>query len=69
MLEKSQEMLLKEAYKLRYEYFNAFENKEFKWHEVYKNHELYEVVVKSFEYNFKEIAAVMPKLIERLSFK
>lgn len=59
-----QEKLLKEAYKLRYEYYNAFEKKEEKWHELYKKHKLYEVVVKSFEYDFKKIGIMMPKLIE-----
>jgi len=56
--------LLKDAYRLRYEYYNAYEGKEHKWHEKYKEHHLYKAVIKSFEYDFKQIAAVMPKLIE-----
>ena len=58
------EQLLKKAYQLRFEYYNNFEGKESKWHELYKNHELYETVVKSFEYDFKKIAEVMPRLVE-----
>lgn len=53
-----------EAYKLRYEFFNLYENKEDKWHEKYKNHRLYELVVKSFNYKFHEIAVEMPKLLK-----
>ena len=56
---------LKEALKLRFMYYNIYENKESLWHEKYKNHDLYSIVVKSFEYNFKEIAQMMPKLIEQ----
>lgn len=56
---------LKEAYKLRYEYFNLFVDKEDKWHKKYKNHELYTIVQESFNYNFKEIAEVMPKLLNK----
>jgi len=58
------ERLLKEAYKLRYEYYNFYEDKENKWHEKYKNHQLYSTVIASFEYNFKEIGEIMPKLID-----
>lgn len=54
----------KEAYKLRFEYYNFYENKEFKWHEKYKKHDLYDVVVKSFNYRFHEIGKIMPKIIE-----
>lgn len=60
------EKLIKDAYRLRFEYYNSFEGKEEKWHEKYKSHELYKVVVKSFEYDFKKIAEVMPKLIEEI---
>ena len=57
---------LKDAYRLRHEYYNFYEGKENKWHEKYKNHRLYEVVVKSFEYDFKEIGQVMPTLLEEV---
>ena len=58
--------LLEEAYKLRFEYYNIYENNQYKWHEKYKNHILYEVVKNSFDYSYKEIGAVMPKLIEKI---
>ena len=58
--------LLKEAYSLRYEFFNFYENKENKWHEKYKDHQLYEIVVESFDYRFHEIGEVMPKLLEKI---
>ena len=54
---------LKIALRLRFEYYNLYEGKENIWHEKYKEHNLYTVVVKSFEYDFKEIAEMMPKLI------
>ncbi|WP_424687054.1 MAG: hypothetical protein ACNI3H_02840 [Halarcobacter ebronensis] len=60
------EKLEKEAYKLRFEYFNLYENKETKWHEKYRNHDLYNIVVKSLDYRFHEIGQVMPKLLEEL---
>ncbi|WP_321315807.1 hypothetical protein [Halarcobacter sp.] len=63
-----QEELTKEAYKIRFEYFNIYENKENKWHEKYKNHRLYSLVVKSLKYNYKEIGLMMPKLIEEEIF-
>lgn len=56
--------LMKDAYSLRHEYYNFYENKENKWHEKYKSHRVYSVVVKSFDYNFKQIAGVMPKLLK-----
>ena len=56
---------LKIALRLRFEYYNTFEGKEDIWHKKYKNNELYEVVVKSFDYDFKEISNMMPKLIEQ----
>lgn len=56
---------LKIALRLRFEYYNTFEGKEDIWHKKYKNNELYEVVVKSFAYDFKEIGNMMPKLIEQ----
>jgi len=59
------EKRLKEALKLRFMYYNIYENKEDKWHEKYKGHDLYSVVVKSLEYDFKEIALMMPKLLEQ----
>jgi hypothetical protein len=59
-------LTLNEAYKLRYEYYNLYENKESKWHEKYKKHRLYKIVVKSFDYKFSQIAGVMPKLLEEL---
>ncbi len=46
-------------------YFNIYENKEEIWHEKYKNHDLYSVVVESLGYDFKEIALIMPKLLEQ----
>lgn len=58
---------LKEAYKLRYEYFNIYIGKEDRWHNKYKKHELYDLVIESFEYDFKEIAEVMPKLLEKIN--
>ena len=57
---------LKLALRLRFEYYNTFEGKENIWHEKYKEHELYDVVVKSFEYDFKEIAKMMPILLEEI---
>ncbi|WP_375723700.1 hypothetical protein LXN10_14490 [Arcobacter sp. KX21116] len=63
MEEKSLE---KEAYRLRFEYYNLYENKELKWHEKYKNHQLYNVVVEGFKYRFHEIAQEMPKLLQKL---
>ena len=63
------EQLIKDAYRLRYEYYNTFEGKESQWHEQYNKHKLYEVVVKSFEYDFKQIGQVMPELIKKSSFK
>jgi hypothetical protein len=58
------EKQLKEALKLRFMYYNIYENKEDIWHEKYKGHDLYNVVVKSLEFDFKEIALIMPKLLE-----
>jgi hypothetical protein len=58
------EKLLKEALKLRFMYYNIYENKEDIWHEKYKGHDLYPVVVKSLEYDFKDIGLMMPKLLE-----
>ena len=57
---------LKISLRLRFEYFNTFEGKENIWHEKYKEHELYDVVVKSFEYDFKEIGKMMPILLEEI---
>lgn len=58
--------LLKEALKLRFEYYNVYASKEEKWHKKYSDNKLYDLVVKSFEYDFKDIAIVMPKLIEQM---
>ncbi|MFY4758672.1 hypothetical protein ACOTV0_00315 [Aliarcobacter butzleri] len=55
---------LKTALKMRFEYYNLYEGKEEKWHEKYKNHDLYEVVVKSFKYDFKEIGEMLTKLLK-----
>ncbi len=57
--------ILKTALQLRFEYYNLYESKEDIWHKKYKEHNLYNVVVKSFEYDFKEIAEMMPKLLEQ----
>ncbi|RXJ86481.1 hypothetical protein [Arcobacter sp. CECT 8985] len=59
-----EEKLLTEAYKLRFEYFNLYENKQEKWHQKYKNHKLYELVNCSFDYNYRQIGQEMPKLIK-----
>lgn len=59
-------LTIEEAYRLRYEYYNFYENKETKWHEKYKNHILYDVVVESLNYKFHQIGDVMPKLIEKI---
>lgn len=64
-MKEEDRLTLKEAYKLRYEYYNFYENKESKWHEKYKKHKLYDVVVESLEYRFHEIANVMPKLLRK----
>ena len=56
---------LKIALRLRFEYYNSYEGKENIWHEKYKKHNLYSVVVKSFEYDFKKIAEMMPKVLEQ----
>ena len=58
--------LQKEAYRLRYEFFNLFINKEEKWHKKYKDHQLYDVVNESFSYKFNEIGEMMPKLLQKL---
>ncbi len=57
--------LLKEALRLRFEYYNFYEKKEDKWHKKYRNHELYEVVVESFKYDFTQIAKKMPELLKK----
>ena len=56
---------LKTALQLRFEYYNLYEGKEYIWHEKYIEHDLYNVVVKSFNYDFKEIGEMMPKLLEQ----
>ena len=56
---------LKTALRLRFEYYNLYESKEDVWHKKYKEHNLYNIVVKSFEYDFKEIGEMMPKLLEQ----
>ncbi len=58
--------LQKEAYRLRNEYYNLYENKEAKWHEKYQSHRLYDTVVESFQYKFHQIGEKMPILIEKL---
>ncbi|RBQ30223.1 hypothetical protein [Aliarcobacter vitoriensis] len=60
---------LKIALKLRFEYYNLYENKELEWHRKYKNHNLYSIVVESFKYDFKEISEKMPKLLEEFEEK
>lgn len=65
MKKRTMENLLKTALKLRFEYYNLYEKKEEEWHEKYKNHKLYNVVVKSFDYDFKEIAQKMPELLKQ----
>lgn len=62
-------LLLEEAYKLRFEYYNLYEEKEEKWHQKYKNHILYEVVKQSFSYNYIDIAEVMPKLVDKIKIE
>jgi len=59
------EKQLKEAYKLRNEFYNLYENKEEKWHQKYKAHPLYEIVVESFNYRFHEIGQIMPTLLQK----
>ena len=56
---------LKTALRLRFEYYNLYEGKEDIWHKKYKEHNLYNTVVKSFEYDFKKIGEMMPKLLEQ----
>ena len=56
---------LKKALQMRFEYYNLYENKEAKWHKKYENHDLYEIVLKSLEYDFKDIALIMPMLLKR----
>lgn len=58
---------LYEAFRLRFEYYNLYENKEEKWHKKYKNHDLYKVVIKSFDYGFKEIGIEMPKIFDEFN--
>ena len=60
------EDLIQEAYKLRAEFYNKYENKETKWHDKYKEHQLYDLVIQSFDYKFHEIGNAMPKLIQNL---
>lgn len=57
--------ILKTALRLRFEYYNLYEGKEDIWHKKYKEHNLYNIVVKSFEYDFKKIGEMMPKLLEQ----
>ncbi len=64
---KKLEKDLQEAYKLRFEFFNLYENKEERWHKKYSNHKLYTTVVKSFQYNFSQIGVKMPQLIEEFN--
>ena len=56
---------LKKALQMRFEYYNLYENKEAKWHKKYENHDLYEIVLKSLEYDFKDIALIMPMLLKK----
>ena len=56
---------LKKALQMRFEYYNLYENKEAKWHKKYDNHDLYEIVLKSLEYDFKDIALIMPMLLKK----
>ena len=56
---------LKTALRLRFEYYNLYEKKEEKWHEKYNQHSLYAIVVKSFDYDFKKIGEMMPKLLKQ----
>lgn len=56
--------LQQEAYRLRNEFYNKYEDNEAKWHEKYESHLLYAVVVESFNYKFHEIGQVMPVLLE-----
>lgn len=58
------EEALKTALKMRFLYYNFYEGKEELWHQKYKNHNLYDVVVKSFEYDFKKVAKMLPKLLK-----
>jgi hypothetical protein len=58
------EEALKTALKMRFLYYNKYQGKEELWHKRYKNHSLYNVVVKSFEYDFKQIGEILPKLLE-----
>lgn len=60
---------LQTALKLRFEYYNIYENKEDLWHKKYKNHHLHSVIVESFDYDFKDIAKIMPKLLEEFEKK
>lgn len=60
---------LRTAFNLRFIYYNFYENKEKEWHEKYKNHSLYSAVVKSFEYDFKDIGKLMPKILEEFEKK
>lgn len=62
----NEKTLLKEAYKLRFEFYNLYVDKEPKWHQKYKNHQLYDVVTKSFDYKFNEIGEKMPKLLKTI---
>ena len=59
--------MLKEALKLRFEFYNTYIDKEEKWHQKYEDHELYKIIVKSFNYKFSEIGIEMPKLLERIN--
>jgi hypothetical protein len=58
--------LQKEAYRLRFEFYNLYEEKENKWHQKYKNHMLYDIVVESFQFKFNEIGEIMPKLLQKI---
>jgi len=62
----NEDKLLKEAYKLRFEFYNVYMHKEDKWHKKYVNHYMYDILVESFKYKFSEIAIIMPKLLEKI---
>ena len=59
------EVKLKKSLQMRFEYYNLYEKKEHKWHGKYRNHDLYNVVLESLEYDFKDIALLMPKLLKQ----
>lgn len=51
--------------KIRFEFYNIYENKEEEFYKKYKENEFFNIVKESFNFSFKEIGIEMPKLINK----